>query len=54
MEKRNITTKLTNHQIVELQLCILDSSKTSTENDYHATARAKMKLFDMLEDLLNK
>ena len=55
MENEKTTTKnnLSENDIISLQLCIFDSVDVSQGKKHYATARAKKRLYDMLEDILN-
>ena len=54
MENKTYTTKLTTNEILTIQLSIQDSVDINLKKGFHYTAKAKMKIFDMLENLLNE
>ena len=52
MENKKYTTKLTTSNILNIQLSILDSAYRDKKQDHQATARSKMRIYDMFEDML--
>ena len=52
MGNKKYTTKLTTSDILNIQLSILDSAYRDKKQDHQATARSKMRIYDMFEDML--